>query len=70
MSRMADSVQTAFDGDTANVQSIFQKHLIISISDRFELDGIEFELSTEHLFSITSPMGACKRWTDTDKHSE
>lgn len=28
-------------------------------SNRFELDGIEFEKPTDHLFSFTSPQGAC-----------
>ncbi len=62
MSRMADSVQTAFDEGHGKC-SIYipEKSHYQHFSDRFELDGIEFELPTEHLFSYNSPMGACKR---------
>lgn len=62
MSRMADSVQTAFDEGHGKC-SIYipETSHYQHFSDRFELDGIEFELPTEHLFSYNSPMGACKR---------
>jgi excinuclease ABC subunit A len=62
MSRMADSVQTAFDEGHGKC-SIYipETYHYQHFSDRFELDGIEFELPTEHLFSYNSPMGACKR---------
>ena len=60
LSRMADSVQTAFfegkgdcyvesDGNTTH------------FCDRFELDGIRFEEPTPNFFSFNNPYGACKR---------
>jgi excinuclease ABC subunit A len=60
--RIADSVQTAF----------FEGHGYCSVlrmsdsserdfSNRFELDGIEFEKPSEHLFSFNNPYGACPR---------
>jgi excinuclease ABC subunit A len=60
MSRLADSVQTAFfegkgdcyietDGNTTH------------FCDRFELDGIRFEEPTPNFFSFNNPYGACKR---------
>lgn len=61
-SRIADSVQTAFyegqgnclvkvyTGDTTQEQNF---------SNRFEADGIEFEVPTVHMFSFNNPVGAC-----------
>jgi len=64
LSRIADSVQTAFaagDGfcfietpkDDGNIAEKF--------SSRFEADGMTFEEPTEHLFSFNNPLGACPR---------
>lgn len=58
--RIADSVQTAFfegHGDCiiavpGNSRKVF--------SDRFELDGISFELPSVNLFSFNNPYGACR----------
>jgi excinuclease ABC subunit A len=64
LSRCADSVQTAFaEGNgTCMISTISGEtrndHLF---SNRFELDGIEFEEPTEHLFSFNNPLGACPR---------
>ncbi len=62
MARMADSVQTAFFEGHGKC-TIFEPESLsyYNFSDRFELDGIEFEPPTEHLFSFNSPVGACKR---------
>lgn len=60
LNRLADSVQTAFfegkgdcfievDGQTK------------TYSDRFELDGMRFEVPTPNFFSFNNPYGACKR---------
>lgn len=61
LSRIADSIQTAFyegkgkctidiiDGETAQ------------FSNQFELDGINFEIPSDHLFSFNNPYGACKK---------
>ncbi|MFI5452121.1 excinuclease ABC subunit UvrA [Pedobacter sp. UC225_61] len=60
LSRMADSVQTAFfegKGDCfvehEGKQTFF--------CDRFELDGVKFEEPTPNFFSFNNPYGACKR---------
>lgn len=63
-SRIADSVQTAFyEGEGKCNVLIYQKNEIKKheFSNRFELDGIEFEEPTENLFSFNNPFGACKR---------
>ena len=60
ISRMADSVQTAFfegKGDCI-LEVNDQQHLF---SDRFELDGILFEQPTANFFSFNNPFGACPR---------
>ena len=31
----------------------------LHFSNRFEADGMEFELPTEHMFSFNNPIGAC-----------
>jgi len=59
--RLSDSVQTAFfEGEgTAFVHIIGDKKY--QYSDRFELDGIEFEVPSVNFFSFNNPYGACKR---------
>ncbi|HLG34224.1 MAG TPA: excinuclease ABC subunit UvrA [Bacteroidia bacterium] len=76
-SRAADSVQTAFsesNGD-CNVAlmaddvstSVRQRTdspgriSVSSFSNRFELDGMTFEVPSVHLFSFNNPYGACKK---------
>ncbi len=60
VSRFGDSVQTALQ--------IGHGHCMVwdpesgeteEFSTRFEADGIEFEESSEHLFSFNNPVGAC-----------
>jgi len=63
-SRIADSVQTAFyEGEGKCTVQYFDDRGInkIDFSNRFELDGIEFEEPSENLFSFNNPYGACKR---------
>ncbi len=59
--RIADSVQTAlFEGHgdcKITVPDVETK----SFSDRFELDGMSFELPSVNFFSFNNPYGACKR---------
>jgi len=58
--RIADSVQTAFfegDGEC----SIKVKEKSHHFSNKFELDGIQFEKPSTHLFAFNNPYGACKR---------
>ncbi|MFA5245994.1 MAG: excinuclease ABC subunit UvrA, partial [Pedobacter sp.] len=60
LSRIADSVQTAFfegRGDCL-VDTGGEIHLFC---DRFELDGIRFEEPSPNFFSFNNPFGACKR---------
>lgn len=60
LSRIADSVQTAFfegKGDCFVEHEAKVNHFC----DRFELDGIRFEEPTPNFFSFNNPYGACKR---------
>ncbi len=60
LSRIADSVQTAFfegKGDCL-VEAGDQ---MMPFCDRFELDGIKFEEPSPNFFSFNNPYGACKR---------
>ncbi|NPA37992.1 MAG: excinuclease ABC subunit UvrA [Chlorobi bacterium] len=64
LSRLADSVQTAFyEGKGKCILRVYNEtsHSDHMFSDRFELDGITFEPPTEHLFSFNNPVGACPR---------
>ncbi len=70
MSRIADSVQTAFyEGEGECIVEIIpddavkiKKGLSLEehFSNRYELDGIQFEEPSVHLFSFNNPFGACK----------
>lgn len=60
LSRIADSVQTAFfegKGD-CYINDGANEHFFC---DRFELDGIAFEEPTPNFFSFNNPYGACNR---------
>ena len=60
LSRIADSVQTAFfegKGDCFVEHQEQSTHFC----DRFELDGVRFEEPTPNFFSFNNPYGACKR---------
>ncbi|GAA4799724.1 excinuclease ABC subunit UvrA [Olivibacter ginsenosidimutans] len=60
ISRIADSVQTAFfegKGD-CYLRVADEEHFFC---DRFELDGITFEEPTPNFFSFNNPYGACSR---------
>lgn len=60
LSRIADSVQTAFfegKGDCFVEHESEQTFFC----DRFELDGVKFEEPTPNFFSFNNPYGACKR---------
>ncbi|MBY0245475.1 MAG: excinuclease ABC subunit UvrA [Sphingobacteriaceae bacterium] len=60
ISRIADSVQTAFFEGKGDCYVDFndQKH---HFCDRFELDGIKFDEPNPNFFSFNNPYGACKR---------
>ncbi|MBC7390898.1 MAG: excinuclease ABC subunit UvrA [Opitutaceae bacterium] len=58
--RLADSIQTAFyEGHGYCAIDVLGKEKR-SFSDRFELDGMEFEEPSLNLFSFNNPYGACK----------
>ncbi|MDT8401527.1 MAG: excinuclease ABC subunit UvrA [Bacteroidales bacterium] len=62
LSRIADSVQTAFT--TGKGRCILESEeegisLHEEFSNKFEADGIEFIEPNEHLFSFNNPLGAC-----------
>jgi excinuclease ABC subunit A len=63
LSRIADSVQTAFaEGNgTCFVEEPKRGGIAQTFSSHFEADGIMFEEPTEHLFSFNNPLGACPR---------
>jgi len=56
--RIADSVETAFfeGSGQCSIQIENKKH---HFSNRFELDGMQFEKPKTHLFSFNNPYGAC-----------
>jgi len=61
-SRMGDSVQTSFfEGKGVCVVKVFEGDKIIKqvFSNKFEDDGIKFEIPTMHTFSFNNPLGAC-----------
>ena len=61
-SRIADSVQTAFyEGKGICKIKIFDKSavLIHQFSNKFEADGIQFEVPSVHMFNFNNPVGAC-----------
>jgi excinuclease ABC subunit A len=63
VSRVADSVQTAFyEGEGTCFVDRYLKDGVqrVSFSNRFELDGITFEEPSANLFSFNNPYGACK----------
>ena len=63
-SRMADSVQTAFYEGEGVCRIYFEKDKKFEFkefSNRFELDGMEFEEPSLNFFSFNNPYGACRR---------
>jgi excinuclease ABC subunit A len=63
--RIADSVQTSFyEGKGECIVKVFEKSGNIMsehFSNRFEADGIIFEIPTLHMFSFNNPIGACQK---------
>lgn len=58
--RLADSIQTAFfEGKGECTISTGDEKL--PFSDKFELDGIQFDVPTANFFSFNNPFGACRR---------
>lgn len=61
ITRMQDSVQTAFDEGEGHMKVAVMGDEIIyrAFSNIFEADGIKFEVPTELMFSYNNPVGAC-----------
>lgn len=57
--RIADSVQTSFYESEGDCTLEVDGKLGPVFSNRFELDGIQFEESVPNLFSFNNPFGAC-----------
>jgi excinuclease ABC subunit A len=58
--RIADSVQTAFFEGQGDCTVFIPGKEKRTFSDRFELDGMGFELPSVNFFSFNNPYGACK----------
>ena len=60
LSRLADSIQTAFLEGNGIIQiQLLDTDKIIEFSNRFELDGLSFLEPNDHFFSFNNPYGAC-----------
>ena len=59
MHRIADSVNTAFYEGEGMMEMEINAKKILNFSNRFELDGIQFEEPVPNLFSFNNPFGAC-----------
>ena len=59
LSRVLDSVQTAFSKGNGYICVWNEKNGSRNFSNIFEADGIRFEEPSEQLFSFNSPLGAC-----------
>lgn len=64
MSRMGDSIQTAFyegGGDCTLLIYNDEKPLVETFCTRFEADGIVFEEPSVYMFTFNNPVGACPK---------
>lgn len=62
LSRLADSVQTAFfEGDGECLLRFYPARILHAFSTRFEADGMTFREPDDNMFSFNSPIGACER---------
>jgi excinuclease ABC subunit A len=59
--RLSDSIQTALFEGHGNCKITLPGLETRTFSDRFELDGMSFELPSVNFFSFNNPFGACKR---------
>lgn len=57
--RLADSVQTAYQEGHGLCMVQVNDEAIVSFSEKFEADGMEFERPSVNLFSFNNPYGAC-----------
>jgi excinuclease ABC subunit A len=62
--RIDDSVQTAFYEGHGYLKVSYSQHgkeKLVDFSNKFELDGIQFEEPSVNLFTFNNPYGACKK---------
>jgi excinuclease ABC subunit A len=60
-SRILDSTESAFDeGNGECFLANPESGELIAFNNRYELDGMSFEIPSVHLFSFNNPVGACK----------
>ncbi|MBC7850654.1 MAG: excinuclease ABC subunit UvrA [Chitinophagaceae bacterium] len=57
--RLADSIGTAFYEGEGEMLIDINENQKLNFSNRFELDGIQFEEPVPNLFSFNNPFGAC-----------
>jgi len=57
--RISDSVNTAFYEGEGEMMLEINNTQLLSFSNKFELDGIQFEEPVPNLFSFNNPFGAC-----------
>ena len=57
--RIADSIQTAFDETQGDVYLEVDAKKVLHFCNRFERDGMRFEIPTPQFFSSNNPYGAC-----------
>ncbi|MEO6731442.1 MAG: excinuclease ABC subunit UvrA [Ferruginibacter sp.] len=57
--RMSDSIGTAFYEGEGEILIEINNNLLVPFSNKFELDGIQFEEPVPNLFSFNNPFGAC-----------
>jgi excinuclease ABC subunit A len=61
-SRLFDSIETSFwEGDGSCIVYDYSSNKEYAYSNRFELDGMEFEIPTKDFLSFNNPFGACKK---------
>jgi excinuclease ABC subunit A len=61
ISRIADSLETAFREGAGRCSIKMRGGDELSFSERFEMDGIEFNMPTPQMFSFNNPFGACPK---------
>lgn len=61
VARMSDSISLAFtEGEQTLEIYLPESETFVPFSNKFELDGLEFQEPNEHFFTFNNPFGACK----------
>jgi excinuclease ABC subunit A len=61
LNRFAESIQVAFnEGNGKCILLNARNDQRFEFTNRFELDGMEFQIPNEHFFTFNNPFGACK----------